>query len=383
MYRTVLVPLDGSPLAERALPYARALARRTGGRVVLVRCAGAGPSPLRDLPVAQAEAFAAAEAYLQRVAGAAPAAPPLRWWPVGPASEDGGTEVGVHCGPAAEGILAEARRRRADAIVMATHGCSGLGRWAYGSVADQVLRRAEVPVLLVPAASAAAQNAWGDDDPLRVLVPLDGSLAAEAVLEALLPLAGATRVRALLLHVVEPRPPCRPAPGVPGFGVPPATDQTGEVAAARRYLETVADVLRPTGAAVAVHATVGYPEAEIAAQAHKGRVDLVAMTTHGRTGLARVVLGGVATAAVQLAGVPLLLVRPGGLRQAAAAEAPEETRLPAARSGEVLVGSGMQRAVRPEAPEAPGGSHGPRSGILPMSGVAPRPTVRRRGCSPC
>jgi nucleotide-binding universal stress UspA family protein len=223
---------------------------------------------------------------------------------------------------------------------MATHGCSGLGRWLFGSVADQVLRRAEVPVLLVPAASAAAQNAWCDDDPLRVLVPLDGSPAAEAVLEALLPLAGATRVRALLLRVVEPRPPCRPAAGGPGFGVPPAIDQTAEVAAARRYLEAVADVLRPTGAAVAVHATVGYPEAEIAALAHKGHVDLVAMTTQGRTGLARVVLGGVATAAVQLAGVPLLLVRPGGLRQTAAAEAPEETRVPSARSGEVLVGSG-------------------------------------------
>jgi nucleotide-binding universal stress UspA family protein len=110
------------------------------------------------------------------------------------------------------------------------------------------------------------------------------------------------------------------------------------VAAARRYLETVAAAIRPTGAAVAVHAAVGHPEDEIAARAHAGSVDLVAMTTRGQTGPAEAGLGSVATLAVQLAPVPLLLVRPDGLPQPAAAAPPEWT--PAAvRTGAVLVGS--------------------------------------------
>jgi nucleotide-binding universal stress UspA family protein len=340
MYRTVLVPLDGSPGAERALPFARALVRRTGGRLVLVRYACAGPSPLRDPPAAQAEAIADAEAYLRRVAGLVPAGRRLRWWPAWPGAGGGGaeTEIGVASGPGAEGVLAEAARRRADAIVMATPGRPGQGGWLAGSIAAAVLRRAEVPVLLVPAAGAGAPAAGRGSDALRVLVPLDGSPAAEAVLGALGPLAAATPVRALLLRVVEPRRLWRAEAG-PGFGVPPEADPTAELAAARRYLEAVAAALRPTGAAVAVQATVGYPEDEIASRAQPEDVDLVAMTTQGRTGPAVGGLGSVATLAVQLAAVPLLLVRPGGLPQTAAAAPPDWTPTTAARSGAVLVGS--------------------------------------------
>jgi nucleotide-binding universal stress UspA family protein len=167
-------------------------------------------------------------------------------------------------------------------------------------------------------------------------VPLDGSPAAEAVLAALRPLAAATPVRALLLRVVEPR---RFWHAGPSFGVPPAAVPTAELAAAGRYLEAVAAALRPSGAAVAVHATAGYPEDEIAARAQTGDVDLVAMTTRGPTGSAEAGLGSVATLAVQLAPVPLLLVRPGGLPRAAAAAPPAWTPATAARSGAVLVGS--------------------------------------------
>jgi nucleotide-binding universal stress UspA family protein len=336
MYRTVLVPLDGSPGAERALPFARALVRRTGGRLVLVRYDRAGPSPLRVPPAARAEAIAEAEAYLRRVAGLVPASRRPRWWPAWPRAGGGGaeTEIGVASGPGAEGVLAEAARRRADAIVMATPGLPGQGGWLAGSVAAAVLRRAEVPVLLVPAAGAPAAGRGGDA--LRVLVPLDGSPAAEAVLAALGPLAVATPVRALLLRVVEPR---RRWPAGPGSGVPPAADPTAELAAARRYLEAVAASLRPTGAAVAAHATVGYPEDEIAARARAGDVDLVAMTTRGPTGFAQAGLGSVATLAVQLAPVPLLLVRPGGLPRTAVAAPPDRTPATAARSGPALVGS--------------------------------------------
>jgi nucleotide-binding universal stress UspA family protein len=338
MYRTVLVPLDGSPGAERALPIARAIVRRTGGRLVLVHYAPADPSPLQDLPVAQVEAVAEAGAYLQRVAGPAPAGLPFRWWRGAARAGGGGTETetGVADGPGAKGLLAEAARRRADAIVMTTPGPAGQGGWLAGSVAAEVLRRAEVPVLLVPAAGAGAPAAGRGGAPLRVLVPLDGSPAAEAVLAALRPLAAATSVRALLLRVVEPR---RRWHAGPGFGVPPAADPTAELAAARRYLEAVAAALRPAVAAVAVQATVGYPEDEIAARARTGDVDLVAMATRGPTGFAQAGLGSVATLAVQLAAVPLLLVRPGGRPRTAAAAPPAWPPATVTCSGAALVGS--------------------------------------------
>ena len=304
MYRTVLVPLDGSPLAERALPFARALAGEAGGRLVLVRCASAAPAALRDLAVAHAAAVAEAESYLRQVTVGAGA--PRPWRPAPPVGT-GRTEIAVPLGPAAEGILAEAARHRADAIAMTTHGRSGSGRCLYGRVADAVLRKAEVPVLLVPA-TARSRVAWAGDQTLRVLVPLDGSAAAEAILEPVADLAGTTRLRILLLRVVEPDLSHR---ALLDPGMESAADRTAETEAARRYLEGVADGLRPTGAAVAVYATVGYPEAEIALQGQKGYVDLVAMTTGGCTGATPDGLGSVAAAAVQFAGVPALLVRAG------------------------------------------------------------------------
>jgi nucleotide-binding universal stress UspA family protein len=332
MYRTVLVPLDGSPLAERALPFARALARRTGGRLLLVRSVCVAPSLVPDLPVVQAAA-AECTAYLRRVAASVEAGPPPPLGqPAGPAGRGVETEIAVSIGPPGEQILGAAREHRVDAIVMTTHGRSGLGRCLYGCVADAVLRRAEAPVLLVPVAGAG--HAWRGEDTLRVVVPLDGSPAAEAVLEAIRPLAAGPRVRILLLRVVEPR---LPWPDGPAFGPTPAIDQTPEVAAARRYLETVADALRPTGAALAVYATIGYPASEIAAQAQGAHADLVAMTTWGRAGPAPGGLGGVAAATVQLSSVPLLLVRPDAPPRASAATQADVTpaTAPAAHPGAV------------------------------------------------
>jgi nucleotide-binding universal stress UspA family protein len=83
---------------------------------------------------------------------------------------------------------------------MSTHGRGGVGRWIYGSVADHLLRHAQVPVLLT---SAAAQRVWAEGSPLRVLVPLDGSALAEEVLARLGALPAALRGELILARVVE------------------------------------------------------------------------------------------------------------------------------------------------------------------------------------
>lgn len=139
---TVLVPLDGSLLAETALPKAAELARAGDGHLLLIRATQAHTLPGLDPSEAQVKVVEEAEEYLarvrQRLAGTGVA----------------GTETSVWYGQAAYAIVEAARLRRADLIVMTTHGRSGLGRLILGSVAESVLRGTTTPILLVRAPEA-------------------------------------------------------------------------------------------------------------------------------------------------------------------------------------------------------------------------------------
>src|SRR5204863_2713891 len=167
-------------------------------------------------------------------------------------------------------------------------------RCVYGSVADQILRRADVPLLLIP---AACETAWPIDRALRILVPLDGSKFAREALDPANELADLLDGDLLLLQVAEP----------PDYGLH-----------SEAYLKDVADRLRDMGKAVEVHTVLGHPTSMVASVARDQDVDLIVMSTHGRGGLARLVLGSVAGGTLQRASVPLLLVRPVAARQATA-----------------------------------------------------------------
>jgi nucleotide-binding universal stress UspA family protein len=320
MYRTILVPLDGSPLAERALPYASVLARGSGAHLALVRVPH--EEPRTDAPESTTLAWATGtEPLIERTTGRGGAAAPEDEGaaPRGPADylEDVAaglalpqTAVAVVSGPPAAGILGEARDRTADLIVMATHGRSGLGRWLYGSVADDVLRHADRPVLLVPATAPPTPLAPPDAGSRRVLVALDGSPFAEAALGPAQDLAQALGAGLVLLRVVEP-----PGAAFGGARGEAPSDPAGELADARAYLDTVAGRLPAPpesgpGAAPVGQAHAGAPAQTITAVAGKEAVSAIAMATHGRSGLARAVLGSVATEVLHRTAVPVLLVRP-------------------------------------------------------------------------
>src|SRR5581483_980156 len=310
MLQTILVPLDGSRLAEQALPYAMRLARSSGGRLVLVQATLTAPLPGQAELVARAAATRRAEIELDVLVDR------LR-------GEGLTAEARVYYENAATAILDAAAQEDADVIVMSTHGRSGLGRWIYGSVADRVLRTAPIPVLFVPAACAGN---WPTDRPLRVLVPLDGSPLAEEALGPAGELAQALGAELLLLQVLEyPLPPV--ADG--GTYLPP-WDQDADLAAARRYLDEVAGALRAEGRTVTVLAvaappsSVGQAVATIAAVSHDEQADVIVMATHGRGGLARLVMGSVGTGVLQHATVPVLLVRPAAIRAAAATPTAEQ-----------------------------------------------------------
>jgi nucleotide-binding universal stress UspA family protein len=134
---TILVPLDGSALAEAALAPAVDLARDYKAKLVLVRAAEAQSFPMADPTAAQVDAVRAAEAYLAGVHARLTAA--------GLAD----VETAVWYGPPAEAIAEAARYRVADLIVMSSHGRTGLGRLVLGSVAESVLRGTETPIFLV------------------------------------------------------------------------------------------------------------------------------------------------------------------------------------------------------------------------------------------
>jgi nucleotide-binding universal stress UspA family protein len=162
-------------------------------------------------------------------------------------------------------------------------------RWLNGSVADQVLRRAQLPVLLV---TADCRHRWPAEQPLRILVPLDGSPLGEHVLPVAAELANLLKAELVLLRAVE------------------AEDEAG-LGAVRGYFEDLAGRLKGQGAsAVTDCARLGEAADVIEGVAREERADLIAMATHGRSGLARVLAGSIATATLRRASVPLLLVRP-------------------------------------------------------------------------
>jgi nucleotide-binding universal stress UspA family protein len=173
-------------------------------------------------------------------------------------------------------------------------------------VADEVLRHSQTPVLLVP---PHGERAWPTDRPLRVLVPLDGSALAEEALTTAELVAGAFGAELMLLRVVEP--PVYPLYG-DGYAYIPF-DEDAELADAERYLQTQALRLRAAGTTTRTRTAIGQPSTVLAAVARDEQADVIAMATHGRGGLARLVMGSVATGALQRATVPLLLTRPAAL----------------------------------------------------------------------
>jgi nucleotide-binding universal stress UspA family protein len=294
MIASILVPLDGSVFADRALPFAVSMARANQARLSLLHAMPAVPTlmqPWSELDVAaKLEGMAAQlrERGLQATART------------------------TH-GDAANAILDAATDAHADLIVMATHGRGGIGRWLFGSVADQVLSRTTIPVMMIPASRA---HVWPEDRPPRILVPLDGSDLAEQALAVASATSGAAGVSLLLMRVV-PRSTDLARQFDPVHLSLRCLDPA-RLREAEQYLEEIASSVHVATGPVDVLVEEGDPPHEIAKVAQQERVDLIAMATHGRTGLARVTLGSVATAILQQAQTPVLLVRPAGLSGAPA-----------------------------------------------------------------
>ena len=301
----IVIALDGSPLAEQALPLATELARRTGARLHLVTV----HRPVAALPPASFDPsydpawFATTETgrkeYLERIAG--------------PLGEEGiKVIVAVPAGVPSATLIRYANQVQAGILVMTTHGRGGLNRLFLGSTLDRVLRKTLVPLLVVrssddPVAGETAQALR------RILIPLDGSPLAEAVLEPAVLLGTAFGAEYELVRIVPPL-----------FVIDSpyiARSVTADEAVLRRreaeaetYLASVRERLvleyevRVRTRVVGTHDR-SIPDAVLSA-AEEWDADVIALATHGLGGPRRMLLGSLADKVIRTATLPLFVVRP-------------------------------------------------------------------------
>ena len=300
--RSVMVPLDGSPFAEQALPWAIAIARKARARLrlAMVHQSPSPPPPdeaARLLYTRLELALTKSQReYLRRTASRIKAqeliqtATSLLWGVPAPALGRFVGEVGV------------------DLAIMTTHGRSGIQRAWLGSVADQLVRSLEIPMLLIRPEAGAAPVAGVE----QILVPLDGSRRAEAVLPAALAMASIFDARLVLLQAVYPvMIMTDPATSYPmGYDEQLTASQRR---GAQDYLDGVVEQLNAAGAKASGAAVLGgSPFDTIQAAAHEPATGLVALATHGYGGLRRMVLGSVADKLVRAGNLPVLVIRPRG-----------------------------------------------------------------------
>lgn len=300
MHEKMLVPLDGSELAEVVLPYAEELASKLKTEVALLQVVPRAHQAYDsywtayELPYTDEEMKplkASAEDYLKRVADG------LR---------DKGitTEIEVRVGTAADEIIELADEANIDVIGISTHGRSGVSRWALGSVADKVVRGTKRPVALIRAKGARPdvrdKGIWG-----KAVVPLDGSKESEAVIPYIEELVSRLEVEVTLLHMF-----------VPYYGTY-SEAQLYEIkslrASAKNYIERVAAQLKQKGIGVKAEfreVTHSAEAEEIIKLADETQAGVVAMSTHGRSGIGRWAFGSVADRVLHEGRTPLLLVRP-------------------------------------------------------------------------
>jgi nucleotide-binding universal stress UspA family protein len=296
---TILVPLDGSAFGEYALPLALGIARRAPAPLQLVHvCTPPHAHGVGGLPTPAALPCERAHVYLTDLATCLSA----RWEvPISTAVLDG---------RAADQLYAHATAIGADLVVMTTHGYGPLSRMWMGSIADTLVRRLTMPVLLTRPHEQALDllEEVHDQACTHVLIPLDGSALAEEILQPALTLGMPFDAKYTLIQAIS----------VPVLGYAPAAqvvavdEQILEQwrAMAQEYLDRLAQRLRGQGLQVDTRILIGPPAMTILDYVYDHNVDLVAMTTHGRSGVSRMLLGSVADKIVRGAGVPVLLGRP-------------------------------------------------------------------------
>jgi nucleotide-binding universal stress UspA family protein len=296
MSRLILVPLDGSGFSESAIPVALAIARRWEARVEVLTVHEGVPTLEHDFWETASQEWS--DRYIAGVADRIE------------------TEAGVTVEASAlSGAVGEAIQRHVEAqagtlLVMASHGRGPMSRFWLGSTADALVRHSTFPILLLRPDGDVGSEPPETYSPKRVLVPLDGSNESEAILEHAIELVDDREAVFTLLRVF-------PYPEQYASTYMPHTIQVnadllkeGE-AAARVYIEAQAAALVERGIEATGEMCVETnPAAGILRFAERNETDLIAMSTHGRGGVSRMLLGSVTDKVLRGAQIPMLVYHP-------------------------------------------------------------------------
>ncbi len=279
MFKKIMLPLDGSNGAEITLPYAVDIANAFGSEIILVTVSETGSSDKSHL----------FESYLKRISGEL---------------ERSGIKVCIFAieGKPAEEILKFSTREQSDLIIIAAHGASGGNPQMPGSIAGKILSGSGKPVLLVrtlrgPEAGRLIK---------RILLPLDGSSMSERSLKIIEPMAVGLGSEIVLFQAIEP---VRYVPGfetmVPNVVLP--SDDEIKLSAGK-YLSEVASTLKQRGAKISSAVVADAPAEAIIDYSDSGNIDMVAMTTHGFSGIKRWVFGSTTQKVLQAGSKPILVI---------------------------------------------------------------------------
>ncbi len=281
----LLVTVDGSKEAEAVLPFVRELAPKFGSHVHVLGV-GIGQKSRRVNRLL--------DEYVNRTANELH-------------TQDIKAEPIVLYGNAADKILDFTAENEIDLIIMATHGRSGITRWWMGSVAEKVISEATAPVLLVRSKRSRVSDASDKRVTIhKILAPLDGSDIGEVALPYAEAIAVRSQATLNLLQIVSP-------PGTAEANLLGGPDWRKFVKAmhdaGENYLKSVSERLTTRNVKVTYEVLTGEPADKIVEYATANGVSLIAMSTHGRTGVARWVLGSVADKVLHGARIPILLAR--------------------------------------------------------------------------
>ena len=304
MLDQLLVTLDGSAFGEHALPFAKSIAERSGASVNLshVRCCDPPTDLLQNTPFqyegVSMEIYDGKHAEEQRRY--------LGDRAMALQAELPGQEVSTTLleGYVTEALERQAREIDAKLIIMTTHGRTGVSRAWLGSVADSLVRQSSFPLLVIRPLEDGTTFPTPRFE--HFLVPLDGSSVGEKILEPTVELGKAMGSRFTLLHVVAPYV-------TVGARVSPlpAGRLKERFERAEGYLSGVAEKLKGEGFQVDVLIESNFaPARAILKTAEAENVDLIAIATHGYTGVKRALLGSVTDKVLRAAKWPLLLDRP-------------------------------------------------------------------------
>ena len=276
MIERIVVPLDGSLTAEAILPQVRRVLYRNDSEVILVRAVV--PPPAENAITMVETALNAAREYilgqLERL-------------------EKSGVRARyvVRVGSPVGVILEVAEEQKATMIAMATHGDSGVSRFLFGSVAEAVMRKSPVPLLLLRPfwSYEIVPPVRPEQAPIRnLLLPVDGSDLSMQALPGVIEFAELFETRLVLLRVLE---------------------EKEDKAEAEKQLAALAKTIEKKGVETMALVDKGDPVEQILKAARFHEIDLIAMTTHGRSGFSRVVTGSVTEQILRKATVPLLVTR--------------------------------------------------------------------------